>query len=339
VSISVIIPAFNRAALLPQTLRSLLAQTVPAAEILVVDDGSTDGTAEVAEAFGPPVRVIRQANAGPGAARNAGFLASTGKFIHFFDSDDLALPDKHEVQLAALEKSGADIAYGPWIKGHISDSSFVPENQVLQQHGLPDGDLIKALLSDWSIVPHACLFRRAIVEKSGGFPEALWVGEDQLMFLRCLLAGAKVVHSPGTLELYRSNDAGKITSNSPEAKARQYREWARYLCLAREECLAHDVDPASWFGFRARAWQAALDLEAAGISVPDLQAKLHAIHRGGWREFGYRIHRILQQKRDGLQSRLTGARGHSSFRIGPLSGAHRDGIRQLFPTADADLTD
>ena len=133
--ISVIIPAYNRAELIRETLRSLLNQTVSAKEIIVVDDGSTDGTAEAVErefsvfreqfsashkpssVVKPSLRVIRQQNAGPGAARNRGLAEATGEFIHFFDSDDIASPNKHEEQLKALLEIGADIAYGPWVKG------------------------------------------------------------------------------------------------------------------------------------------------------------------------------------------------------------------------------
>lgn len=328
--ISVIIPAYNREKLLPQTLRSLLAPTVPALEIIVVDDGASDGTAEVAESFGPPIRVIRQKNAGPAAARNRGFRESRGEFIHFFDSDDLALPNKHEIQLAALMSSGADIAYGPWVKGAITSVDFSPENQVLQQNGLPEGDLVEALLSCWSVVPHACLFRRDIVERVGGFPESLFVAEDQLMFLRCLLAGAKVVHSPGTLELYRTNDAGKITAGNLQSKARHFREWARFLCMARSECVETGRDPQKWFGFRRRAWEVSQDLKAAEIDDPELQAQLREIHGSAWQSLGYSCTRAFQRKLGGLQQRLTGARGHASFRMGPLTEAQALGIRQIF---------
>jgi GT2 family glycosyltransferase len=309
--ISVVIPAYNRAELIGETLRSLLNQTVPAKEIIVVDDGSTDGTAESVEREWrvaskelsvkgrevPELRVIRQENAGPGAARNRGLAASTGEFIHFFDSDDIAAPNKHEVQLRALQESGADIAYGAWVKGrfiederHFSgkverleggkvgaesarqreaepratwedgkveveggESSvaseaavthyplpvtpyarFEPIGPILQAHGLPHGDLVKALLTDWSIVPHACLFRRSIVERIGGFPDDMTGAEDQMMFLRCLLAGAKVVHSPGTIEFYRLGDAGKLTAQG-DAQKRMARDWARYLVRAHDE--------------------------------------------------------------------------------------------------------
>ena len=329
--ISVIIPAYNREELLPQTLESLLRQTFPAEEIIVVDDGSTDRTTDVAESFGEPIRVIRQENAGPAAARNRGFLDSRGEFIHFFDSDDLALPNKHEVQMKTLQKSGADIAYGPWIKGRISDSSFIPENQVLQQMGLPKDNLIKALLTNWSIVPHACLFRRSIVEKVGGFPEELFGVEDQLMFLRCLLAGARVVHSPHTLELYRSNDPGKITASNATAKSRHACEWARFLLMARDECLSHYIDPKSWFGFRSRAWQAAKDLKNSSLDCNDLVESLSSLYDQSNPPLGYSLNQLFQEKRDGLLQRLTGARGHRSFRIGKLTESQKDGITKLFP--------
>ena len=342
--ISVIIPAYNRASLIGETLRSLLNQTVPAKEIIVVDDGSTDGTVEqTLEAFedwkletgnlkndgrdqfsenskyniqNPTLKILRQANAGPGAARNRGLAEATGEFIHFFDSDDIAAPNKHEVQLQALLETGADIAYGPWCKGrflpleklkhgkadrlkedlttkihentrkgekqggtqgtcagaafsnpstselvrdceNISPScfasgpaealdprrstldagpwNFVPEGPVLQARGLPKGDLVRALLTNWSVVSHACLFRRSILEKAGGFPEDIWVGEDQLLFLRCLLAGAKVVHTPETMVFYRlGNDPGKLTATGA-AQKRHARDWGRFLLKANQE--------------------------------------------------------------------------------------------------------
>ena len=136
-NISVIIPAYNRAGLIGETLKSLLNQTVPAKEIIVVDDGSQDGTGEAVQREfsvfrqqfsgnsksniqNPTFKILRQANAGPGAARNRGLAAATGDFIHFFDSDDIAAPNKHEVQLRALLETAADIAYGPWVKGRFA---------------------------------------------------------------------------------------------------------------------------------------------------------------------------------------------------------------------------
>ena len=91
--VSVIIPTYNRAALLAHTLAAILAQTRPAEEIIVVDDGSTDPTAELLAAFPPPVRGLRIANSGDLAARNAGLAAATGDLVAFCDSDDLWRPE------------------------------------------------------------------------------------------------------------------------------------------------------------------------------------------------------------------------------------------------------
>jgi glycosyltransferase involved in cell wall biosynthesis len=324
--ISVIIPVYNRANLLPATLRSLLAQTVPAGEILVVDDGSTDGSAEVAESFGATVRVIRQANAGPGAARNRGFAESRGEYIHFFDSDDLALPNKHEVQLAALERSGADIAYGPWVKGRIGETSFNAEGLVLQQEGLPKGDLVESLLTFWSMVPHACLFRRSIIERTAGFPEELFVGEDQVMFLRCLLAGGRVVHSPGTLELYRTNDPGKITAAGSASKARNFRAWALALLMARKECMAKGIDPNEWPGFRFRIWRARRDLKSIGSSETEILDELESLLSGHGGDARYSMYLWIHSKLTGIKFRFTGDREHRGFRSGRATELQRQGV-------------
>jgi glycosyltransferase involved in cell wall biosynthesis len=320
--LSVVVPAHNRASLLPITLRSLLAQQRVADEILIVDDGSTDGTADIAAAFGPPVRVIRQSNRGPGAARNRGLAAAQGEFIHFFDSDDLALPNLHALQLHALENTNGDIAYSPWLKCRLDPSSGVePTNHILQASGMPHGSLVRALLTNWSTVPISWLVRRSTVEAIGGFPADLCCGEDQLLFLSLLLAQAKVVHTPSTLVLYRDEAHQTLSRPSiPSAQRRQTVHWAHSLIRARSLCLAEGIDPASWFGFRRRAFLAWKALRAAPEPPPHLMHSLIAIFRS-WRspDLAYAFTRTLQQKGEGLTSRLLGRRAHRSFRSAPLS--------------------
>ena len=342
-AISVVIPAYNRAGLIGETLRSLFNQTLSATEIIVVDDGSTDSTAEAAEAefsvfsrqFSgkgtlPEFKVIRQANAGPGAARNRGFAESKGEFIHFFDSDDIAAPNKHEVQVRTLQESGADIAYGPWVKGRIavveklqSEKAdtlkpatshpspvtwhFVPEGHVLQQKGLPEGDLVKELLTRWSIVPQACMFRRSIVEKSGGFPDDMFIAEDQLMFLRCLLGGAQVIHTPETIAFYRLGDAGKLTE-SATASSRRVTDWLLFLQRGALECHANGIDPRRWLGFDRRLW-AALRLMPSGSSG----------ERGPVRRILYPLLSTLDRWCGGLKMRLKGDRQNVSFQCSPVT--------------------
>ena len=343
-SITVIIPAYNRASLIAETLKSLLNQTLSAKEIIVVDDGSTDGTGEAAEREfsvfseqfsgnsksniqNPTFKVLHQKNAGPGAARNRGLAEATGEFIHFFDSDDIAAPNKHEVQLRALLESGADIAYGPWIHGVFTGSRFNPVDLVVQQKGLPRGNLVKALLTNWSVAPHPCLFRRSILDKVRGFPENIWMGEDQLMFLRCILAGAKVVHTPDTLEMYRRENREKITA-SASGRQKFRVDWGRYLLYARDEVAKKHEDPAKWFGFRLRAWDAWEELrhfgahEAYGV-VNELEEIWNI-----WPNYIYRMERFLKQKKAGLKIRLFGSREGSAAKMGHLTNFQKELIKR-----------
>ena len=104
---SVVVPTYNRAEWIGATLRSVLSQSSQPHEIIVVDDGSADGTETVVGAFGARVRYVRQENAGVSAARNHGARLATGEYLAFADSDDLWHPRKLEVQLTALRTSGA----------------------------------------------------------------------------------------------------------------------------------------------------------------------------------------------------------------------------------------
>ncbi|NJL31725.1 MAG: glycosyltransferase family 2 protein [Phycisphaerales bacterium] len=106
-TISVIIPAYNRATLIGATLDSVLAQTCPVSQVLVVDDGSTDNTTDVVRDYEKRsqglIRLIPQSNAGPSVARNHGLSLCTGDFVAFLDADDLWLPTKIQKQLALLQ--------------------------------------------------------------------------------------------------------------------------------------------------------------------------------------------------------------------------------------------
>jgi hypothetical protein len=108
--VSAVIPAYNRAHLLPRSIGSALTALGPGDEVVVVDDGSTDGTEELVESYGDPVRLVCSDNGGAGPARNLGYAAASGPLVAFLDSDDEWLPDKIELQRALLE-SRSDLVY------------------------------------------------------------------------------------------------------------------------------------------------------------------------------------------------------------------------------------
>src|SRR4051812_8191379 len=111
-TVSVVVTTFNRAVLLEHTLQSVLNQTYRDFEVVLVDDGSTDATAEVASKYKPVVKYIYQANKGQSPARNTGIKAARGEFVAFVDDDDLWLPEKLEYQMRAMkDRSGNALIY------------------------------------------------------------------------------------------------------------------------------------------------------------------------------------------------------------------------------------
>lgn len=117
--ISAIIPAHDAAPFLAEAIASVLAQSLPVAEVVVVDDGSSDGTAQIAAGFGEIVQLERQEKLGPAAARNRGIAMASGDVLAFLDADDIWLPGKLSVQIAAL--GSADMAFTRIEKFHADD--------------------------------------------------------------------------------------------------------------------------------------------------------------------------------------------------------------------------
>lgn len=184
--VSVIIPAFNAERYLAAAIGSVLAQTVCPAEIIVVDDGSADGTASIAGQFGPPVTCHRRTHSGIAATRNSGIGAAQGNWLAFLDADDLWTPDKLERQLAAAEKDRAlEIIFGG-IRQFVS-----PELSGADQLRLAAPLAI-------STAPHVgtLLARRTVVARVGRFDETLKLGEFIDWFARARDLGVRMLTVP-----------------------------------------------------------------------------------------------------------------------------------------------
>jgi glycosyltransferase involved in cell wall biosynthesis len=185
--ISVVIPAYNAASYLAETLESVLAQTFRDYEIILVDDGSSDETFEIAARFSA-VRRMWQANKGAAAARNAGIVAARGRYVAFLDADDLWLPEKLEKQAAWLTRNpGAD-----WI--YCDALVFDSETRrticrVGQRIRLHEGEVLRPLLLRSFIPSPTPVVRRSVLFDAGLFDEARErrFGEDWSLWLR--LAG------------------------------------------------------------------------------------------------------------------------------------------------------
>jgi glycosyltransferase involved in cell wall biosynthesis len=238
IRVSVIIPNYNRASLVGETIENILRQTLPPHEVIVVDDGSTDNSIEVIKSFGKRVRLIQQANRGPGAARNAGLEAVTGEYIQFQDSDDLFSLNKLEAQTKLLEQSGADIASSPWAKVRIEGQQLFFEDHVLQQKMPPAGlNLPHWCLRGWSTVFQSLLFRRSFLNQIGCYRTDLMPSEDTELFFRILTSSPRVAFTAEPLMLYRLHTTNKITQDGGTSQTRRVMDWAqclRYIIERRE---------------------------------------------------------------------------------------------------------
>jgi hypothetical protein len=232
------------------------------------------------------------------------------------DSDDLASLNKLEVQVRALQQSAADIAFAPWIKCRLQDSHAHPETHILQQRGLPRA-MARALVSRWTVVLQAGLFRKGLLSAVGGFDTSYDVAEDQLLFLKCLLAGARIVHTPECLVVYRTDSSNKLTETAVTSETR-FVSWARFLFEARQLCEEAGVHVSGSLPFRLRLWCAWKDLSRCSSSGARELAALLASGLGlPWVGPFYALAQKGAHWQGGLRQRIFGDRSPLALRAGP----------------------
>ena len=238
-SISVVIPAYNASRLLPATLESVLSQTLKPAEILVIDDGSTDDTSDVAAAYGSPVRVIRRPNSRQAASRNFGAAEATSEWIAFIDADDLWEKDKLEKQMLALEaRPEASLCY--------------TARQCFEQHGdelrktilipVPPAEGVReALYRNTTFLPSSVVVRRSTFLASGGFNTRRTIVEDWDLWLRLLHSGISFAACREPLLLYRMHSGS--ASRRADAALRESLE------IYRTQVLPHLPPISGWLRY------------------------------------------------------------------------------------------
>lgn len=197
--VSVIIPCYNGERFLAESIDNALGQTYAAKEIIVVDDGSTDRSPEIMSAYGERIQVVRQANAGLPAARNAGIKAASGDLFVFLDADDYWTPDFLEKMVRAIDENNAGIAYCGWqnvgLPGARGEPFVPPDYQAMP-------DKLEVLIGGPRWPVHAAIVRREVVEETGGF-DTKWKSCEDFAFWIRAATRHKIVLVPEVLAFYR----------------------------------------------------------------------------------------------------------------------------------------
>jgi glycosyltransferase involved in cell wall biosynthesis len=203
--ISVIVPVYNGERYLREALDSILAQTYRPLKIIVADDGSTDGTPEVAAAYGERITYLRQSNQGYAAAKNLGLSAAEGDFIAFLDDDDVWHPEKLMRQMARLrERPEIGLCFTHFKNFWMPELAAEERRYQGHSHSQPQ--------SAWSI--STLLARRAVFEKFGDFHDGSRGLENMTWFLRAAGQGVVIEILPDVLS-YRRFHVESFTRRDP----------------------------------------------------------------------------------------------------------------------------
>lgn len=312
--VSILVPAYNAAPWIAETLASALGQTHPRCEIIVVDDGSRDDTLAraraVADAHPDRLRIVSQANAGASAARNHALRLARGEFIQYLDADDLLSPRKIELQLARMASApAAALATCRWgrFESSPAEARFVDE-EVFRDFS-PEDWLLLHVADCRMMHPAAWLCPRAVLDAAGSWDESLSLNDDGEYFARVVLSSSGLIFTgdADAATYYRSGMGGSLSRRrSASALASLYRsiEQISALLAAREDTprvraalatywqrLAYELYPDDPAGSR-RAAQRARDFGGSDLEPP-MGARLRWFARVfGWRA-AYRLARAI----------------------------------------------
>ena len=279
ITVSVITPCYNGARYLQQTLESAARQTRPPLEIIVIDDGSADDSAAIAERFGPPVRVFRQDNRGESAARNRGISEARGSHVLFLDADDLLAPAAIERLVAAIDGRSKAI-------GLMSCAWFTTDPSVHDhvKEAFPR-EFYPHIITENIAPPHCWLTPIELVRGAGGFSEAMRWFEDWDLWWRVGLEGPAIVPISYVGALYRQHAQSQLATTKAADRARGHAKLVGRMAAAlieRPPLLERHGAVLFW-----SVWSAIAHSRRAGtdwVELQDTAAVLLTVARRGPRE-------------------------------------------------------
>jgi len=247
-TVSVVIPAYNHASYLAQTISSALAQTWRDSEIIVVDDGSTDETPQIAKQFGGEIRYLRQANRGIAAARNAGIKQAQGEFISFLDDDDVWEPEYLVSVLSVFQQDADTMAVHTGWQAIDEEGNCLPARSI---NVVPPESMYRALLAGGFFTGACVTVRKKCLDQVGLLDEALQGCDDLDLWLRI-----SRVHRfrgiPRALVLYRMHEGG-LSSNELHMFRDKLKVLTKHFGPDKGDPPTWDDDKRRAFGFAYRS--------------------------------------------------------------------------------------
>jgi len=220
--VSVIIPSYNSLKYLDETIESVLKQTYNNIEIILIDDGSTDGTREQFSRFEKyGIKCISQSNAGASTARNTGLDYATGEYIQFLDADDLIDAQKIEKQVIEMQKKDADISYTRTCRFNTKTNKKFEHFSLTQMFERTGEEMLLSYGADnWSIPIHPWLTKVELIKKAGYWNPKISNNDDGEFFSRVLFWAKRVVFVEGVFAHYRISDNDSLSKLNSESKMR-----------------------------------------------------------------------------------------------------------------------
>ncbi|MEN6309516.1 MAG: glycosyltransferase [Anaerohalosphaeraceae bacterium] len=287
IHITAVIPAYNAAEHIERAIQSVLAQTHPADEVIVVNDGSTDNTSEFVRRFGNRVRLIEQANAGVSAARNAGIRAASGEWIAFLDADDEWLPGYLDAQILLLSRH-IDLVWSVANYSTYSDterriSPFVDPMEV--RHKMNGNEIIPDYLSafcqDWIGHLDTTLVRKDVLGRAGCFDETLVCAEDIDLWWKIAYLYPRCGYLAEPLAIYHLSTVDSLTKKDYPADF-YIQLISRHWALSKQNNRQEAFKPAA--SKMLRLWIRGMLFDARGGDIRRLISEFPAFY-----SFGYKV--------------------------------------------------
>ena len=291
--VSILIPVYNAAEWLSETIRGALEQTWPEKELIIVDDGSTDDSLTIARSFeAPNVQVVSQQNQGACAARNRALQEAQGDYIQFLDADDLMSPHKIETQVRQLGSTPRAVAASRWARFYeeIGDGPHGPVPDRIPSQD-PLTWLLIAQRGKAMMPPHAWLTPRELIDEAGPWDQSMLKNQDGEFFARVLLQADEIIFCPDATVYYRSGIPTSVSARrSPAVVHSQYTVAEKIMRALRAREDSPRVRQACADAFQQIAYSAYPD--AAGI-VAEAEAQVQQLGGSDVRPPGSKLfHRV-----------------------------------------------